>query len=254
MNPTVVVAGPSPARRAEFIEALRDTAYRLAAETGRADAVLPLTTRFQPWCVAVDLAYAGGSGRAGDGGVALVRQILAAHPQVTVLALFEETTATQAAEARRAGASDALRMPVEAPALIRALDTLSNPRGEVASRKLLAARHRKALTVSYKAVDEGFFARRRVAVTTEIGLMEVILHAEEAFAAGRVLAAEIKLPGDAPLKAHLQVSRVEPLPGLGRFQLTLMWSEMRPEERERLKGFVRGMLTKAPSGVPALAK
>ncbi|KAF0243996.1 MAG: hypothetical protein FD180_2885 [Planctomycetota bacterium] len=244
MNPSVLVAGPSPERRAEFIEALRDTPHRLAAETGRADLVLPLIDKHLPWCVALDLALAPSS---------LVQQILQKHPGITVLALHDAATAPGIPEARRAGVSEVLAMPVDAPKLLRVISSLSNPKGQSASRKFLAMRHQTTLAATYKAANDGFLTRRRAAIALELGLTDVVLQTEEAFAAGRELVATFQIPAQGALNAQLRVVRVEPAPVFGRFLITLAWHDMKEYDRERLKVFCRQLLAKVPSGVPVVA-
>ncbi|MEK7468446.1 MAG: hypothetical protein AAB074_13635 [Planctomycetota bacterium] len=244
MNSSVLVAGPSPERREAFIDVLRDTPHTLAAETGRADQVLALIEKHEPWCVALDLALAP---------VSLVKQVLAKHPEITVLALYDEATAADVPEARRAGVSEALLMPVEAPKLMRVLANLSNPKGQSASRKFVAMRHKTSLAASYKAANEGFLTRRRSAIVLELGLTDVVLQTEEAFAPGRNLVATIHIPAQGSLGAQFNVVRVEPAPVFGKFLITVAWQDMKEADRERLKGFCRQLLAKVPSGVPVVA-
>jgi len=247
MGSTILIADPSNESRAAFVAALAHTHFRIVGECVHGDALIDAVTRIKPWCVAVDLALPGPSERLGEAGVAAIRRITDEHHGLTVLVVHDQTNIQHVVSAMAAGGDASLRKPFRPEALIDTLDKLNNPKSESASSKMLAARVHRALPMTYKGVDEGFFSKRRDAVTAEIGLMGMLIHTEENLARGRVLNVEVSIAGEAPIKAKMQVAKTEPVPGMSRFAVQLTYVEMSPDERGRLQAYFKRLLEKGTS-------
>lgn len=244
MGSTILIADPVREDCAAFVAAIASTHYRIVGECHHGDSLLETVDRMKPWLVAVDLHLPGPCERIGEAGVAAVKRITDKHPQVNVLVLHDQTNANLVVNAMAAGGTAVLRKPLRPEALIDTLDKLNNPRGESASSKMMAVRMKRSLPLSYKGTDEGFFVRKRDAVTTELGLMGMVMHTEEKLARGKIIAVEISLPGEAPLKAKMSANKVDPVPGMNRFEVTLAYVDMSPEERSRLQAYFKRMLEK----------
>ncbi|MBI2921304.1 MAG: response regulator [Planctomycetes bacterium] len=249
MGSTILVADPACVDRDAFCTALASTHYRVVGKCRHGDTLLETVQRLKPWLVAIDLHLPGLSERPGEAAVVVVQRVTDRHPQVNVLVLHDRTNANLVVNAMAAGGTASLRKPLRPETLIETLDKLNNPRGEIASSKMLAVRVKRSVPLSYKGVDEGFFAGKRDALATELGLMSVVMHTEEKLARGRIIAVEIALPGEAPLKAKMQANAVDAVPGLNRFEVTLGYVDMSPEERTRLHAWFRRMLER-PSSFP----
>ncbi|KAF0243005.1 MAG: LuxR family transcriptional [Planctomycetota bacterium] len=244
MGSTIVLADHVAADRAAFQAALAGEPYRIVAEAERGDQMVEIADRNRPWLVAIAIDLPR------EGAGPAIKALLAKRPEMKVLVLHRVEHASNVPRVLADGGSARLMKPFTRESLLAVLKTVNA--ASVAPRSAdsrLIQRIKKVMPVSYKGVEEGFFAKKREAMVVEFSAITVVMHAEEKLGVGKDIHAEIQVPGEAALKAKLHVNRAEPVPGMGRFEITLSFADMAPAERDRLRLIVQRM-TEKKSSVP----
>jgi DNA-binding NarL/FixJ family response regulator len=247
MGSTIVIADSVPADRAAFAAALKDSPFRVVSEVNNGDALVEALEKTKAWCAAIDLLVPGHDHRPGDGGIATIKRIAEKYPAVRILVIHSEATAHLVMSGIQAGAGARVKKPYKRDALIESLAKLNSGTQGDTSVKQLAVRLKKTLIVHYKAVDDGYFTKKREGITTDISLTGLGIQTEEKLSKGKVLNIEVDIPGEPQMKAKMQAVRVEPVAGLPRYDVGLHFVEMSPDERERLKNFIKRLIERGTS-------
>jgi DNA-binding NarL/FixJ family response regulator len=233
MGSTIVLADQSVEDRAAFIQALSGQPFRVVAEAERGDQMVEVADRNRPWLVAISIDLPR------DGAGPAIRNLLAKRPDTKVLVMHGVAHASNVPKVMAAGGSARLMKPFTPESVVAALKGINAASiAPKSAESRIIQRIKKVIPISYKGVEEGFFAKKREAMTVEFSAITVLMHGEEKLAVGKDLNAEIEVPGEAPLKAKMRVNRCEPVAGMNRFETTLSFAEMAPAERERLRAFV----------------
>lgn len=244
-QPTIFIADRTPADRAALSEALQGSSYEVVGEASTGDEMMEAVELLKPWCVAVDLMLPGHKDRPGDGGVNAIRLLHEKFPKLKILVTHGMETVHLVMGAISAGAGMRVRKPYRKEQVLEALAKLATGQGGEEGVKQLGVRLKKALPVRYKGAAEGFFAKKREAMTTEVSETAVTMQTEEKLAKGTVLNVEVEMAGEAPLKAKCQAAKVEAVPGLARFDVELNILDLPPAERERWKAFMQRLMDRA---------
>lgn len=250
MAATIVVADAVAADRAAFIEALKGTAYQVVAAVGDGDAALAAVEKHKPWCLAFDLLLPGHAGRPGDGGIATIKRVQQVFPGVRFLAIHNSQTMQIVMNALTAGAGSRVRKPFKRDSLLESLGKLGAGGDGSTQVKQAAVRLKKALPLTYKLASDGFFVKKREAITTDVSEAGIGLTTEEKMPKGTMLNVELDLSGEAPLKAKAQVARFEPITGMPRYNVGLVFIGLDPAERDRLKSFIVRALERGTAHIP----
>jgi DNA-binding NarL/FixJ family response regulator len=250
MAQTIVMGDASIADRGAFREALKGTAYEVLADVAHGDAMFDAVAQHKPWCVAFDLLLPGHADRGADGGVKIMKRIKEKFPATKFLVVHNVQTATLVMGALSDGAGARVRKPFKRETLLEALGKLGSGQEGTTSIKQQAVRLKKALTVKYKLVTDGFFTKKREAVTSDVSEAGIGLTTEEKIQKTAVLNVELALIGEDPITARMQVARAVPVPGLPRFDLGLVFTELDQASRERLKRYIMRELERGTVAPP----
>lgn len=239
MAATIVIADASLSDRTAFREVLKGTAYEVVADAGNGDALLEAALKHKPWCVAFDLQLPGHADRGGDGGTHAMKRVKQKLPATKFLVIHNVQTAQLVMGALNEGAGARVRKPFKLESLLEAFGKLGTGQEGTTSIKQATVRLKKSLTLSYKLATDGFFTKKRDAVTTDVSEGGIGATVGEKLGKTNILNVEIDLGPDGPLKARMQVARVEPIAGLPRYEVGLVFLDLDPASRDRLKAFVR---------------
>lgn len=250
---TIVVGDTAVSERGAFREALKGTAYEVVADAAHGDALLEAVAKHRPWCVAFDLVLPGHAGQPGDGGVKVMKRIKAKFPDTKFLAIHNVQTASLVMSALSEGAGARVRKPFKRESLLEALAKLASGQEGTTSVKQAAVRLKKALPVRYKLSTDGFFTKKRDALTNDMSEAGLGMVVEEKLLKGATLNVEIEFAGEAPVAAKMQVARVEPVTGLARFNVGLVFTEIDAASKERLKKYIAKELERA-TAAPQMKK
>lgn len=251
MTATIVVADRVPADRAAFTEALKGSPYQVVAEAAHGDALLEAVDKLKPWCVAMDLLLPGHADKPADGGVHAMKKVLGRPFKPKVLVIHDVNTAHLVMGALQTGAGSRVRKPFKREALLEALAKLNTGQEGERAVKQMGVRLKRSFVVHYKGVNEGFFAKKREAVTTDLSETGIGMATGEKIAKGTVLNVEVDLPGESPVKAKCQAMRVEHVTGMQRYDVGLTFVEMDQAERDRLKKFISRMVERGTGIIKA---
>lgn len=244
MAGSIVIGDASLADRGAFREALKGTGYEVLADVANGDALFQAVEQHRPWCVTFDLLLPGHADRPGDGGVNVMKRIKAKFPATKFLVVHNVQTAQLVMGALSDGAGARVRKPFKHESLIEALAKLGSGQEGTTSVKQVAVRLKKAMTLRYKLASDGFFTKKREAVTSDISEAGIGMTSEEKLSKTAIVNVEIDVIGEAPIVAKMQVARVEPVAGLPRFNVGLVFINLDPAVRERLKAFIMRSLEK----------
>ncbi|MEK7468930.1 MAG: response regulator [Planctomycetota bacterium] len=250
MAQTIVIGDASLSDRGAFREALKGTGYEVVADAAHGDALAEAAEKHKPWCVAFDLLLPGHADRGGDGGVNVMKRLKQKFPALKFLAVHNVQTAQLVMGALSDGAGARVRKPFKRESLIEALAKLGSGQEGTTSVKQQAVRLRKAMTMKYKLATDGFFTKKREAVTTDVSEAGIGMTTEEKIQKTAILNVEIDLVGEAPVLAKMQVARVAPVAGLPRFDLGLVFIELDQASRERLKRYIMKELERGTVAPP----
>lgn len=245
---TMVVADAAVSERGAFREALKGTAYEVVADVANGDALLEAVEKHRPWCVAFDLLLPGHAGNPADGGIKAMKRVKAKFPDTKFLAIHNVQTASLVMNALSEGAGARVRKPFKREALLEALGKLASGLEGTTSVKQAAVRLKKALPVRYKLATDGFFTKKRDAMTADMSEAGLGMVVEEKLLKGAMLNVEIEFAGEAPVTAKMQVARVEPVTGLARFNTGLVFAEIDAASKDRLKKFIARELERVSAG------
>jgi len=252
LKPTIIVADSIAADRAAFRTMLKDSAYDVVGEAAHGDDLLAAAVQHKPWCVACDILLPGHADNPADGGLAAMKRVLGKLPKTKILVIHSvESTMRVMDTLKEMQAGTRVRKPFKRDSLIDSLAKLSTGQEGEKSVQQLSVRLKKALVVHYKGQNEGWFAKKRDAVTTDISDHGVGIQSAEKFPKGTILNLEIELPGEAPVKAKCQVQRVEHVAGLPRYDVGMTVLEMDASDRERYTNFIRRILERGTGVIKA---
>ncbi len=251
MKPTIVLADSGEADRKMFMEALKGTPYEVVGEAAHADGMFEAVTLLKPWCVAIDLRLPGHADRPGDGGSNAVRTLADKHSKVKVLVLHNADTVHLVMGAVSSSHGVRVRKPIKRDTLLDALTKLASGQEGELGIKQVGVKLKKTMVLYYKLATDGFFTKRRECLTTEVGEAGFMVQFTEKMARGAVLNVELDLPGEQPVKAKCQVTKVDPEPLTTRLVGELSFVEIAPAERERLKSFLRRLMERGTGIIKA---
>jgi len=242
MRTTIIVADKSAEVRKAFSGLLSGTPYEVVGEATDGDALFEAIDLLKPWAIAIDLLLPGHANKPGDGGNSLVKKIADKYPKLKVLILHSGETVHLVMGAISLSNGVRVRKPLQRDKVLEAFTQLATGQDGVGGAGQMGVKLKKALLMSYKNVNDGFFTKKREAMTTDLSETGISIQTEEKLAKGAVLNIELDLPGEAPLKAKMQAIRVEPLVDLKRFDVGLNFVELAQAEKERLKAFTRRLM------------
>ncbi|MBI3269753.1 MAG: response regulator [Planctomycetes bacterium] len=243
----ILLLETNEALRESFQAQLTQTQYVLDKCVGTGDEMLEGYAKSSPAVVVLDLNAPGHKDKPGDGGFAHLKRLLELDANARIVVTYTVENKMHVMNALKSGALGKIKKPFRRDEILEALALCTGKTKTASNIQRAGVRLKKRLTVKFKKVTDGFFTRMRSAVSEDISHTGLSFKTEENLQEKTGLKLELTLPGQAPLVAKVQVVRVSPVVGLPLNEVAVSFTEVAPDDVNRLRAFILQNVAKATS-------
>ncbi|MBI5368255.1 MAG: PilZ domain-containing protein [Planctomycetes bacterium] len=234
------------ALRESFKGLLTQTAFGVDRCVANGDEMLEAYTKSPPAAVVIDMNAPGHKDKPGDGGMAHLKRLLDLDANARIAVTYTLENKMLVMNALKAGAIAKIKKPFRREEIIEALAVCTG-KTKSANVNRAGVRLKKSLALKYKKTTDGFFTRMRNGITDDISPTGISFRTEENLQEKTSLKVEISLPGQPAIAAKGQVVRVKPVVGLPMVEIAFTFTDLSPDEADRLRSFILQNVAKMSS-------
>jgi DNA-binding NarL/FixJ family response regulator len=224
--------------RVDFARELADTKYTLVGEAVCGDEAIALIESVSPDIVVMCIATPGHTDQSGGGGLQLLGEF-AAKGMSRIVVTYTVDTSYLVMSALKGGAVARVRKPFRRKDVLEALSIAETGKSGFDAARRRRVRLRIRLPVKYKRASEGFFVRKRHAISEDLSVDGIGIVASEPIPEGTVVVVEVELPeGRKPIGARAQVKRCRGSRERSLYSIGLAFTQLNREEKDRLQNYI----------------
>jgi two-component system chemotaxis response regulator CheY len=234
----VLLVEPVLTDRETFKSCIKGSVFTVVKECTNGDEAVAAFRALKPDLVVACIITPGHRDRPGDGGINVIKRLLAEDTKAKVVSTFTQDTQYLLMTAIGAGAVNKLRKPFQTGAIMEALGKAELVKSGAQAMKQAGVRLKKSLVVHFKKASDGMLSRMRDVVSDDVSPNGIGMKTTERLPEHTQLKLEIELPGIRTIKALGVVVHAKTEPGLNLHTIGIGFTQMDEKDRETLKQFI----------------